>query len=106
MKRLGILMAVLVLTVGCARQAGIMQPDAESALLLTGNIRGSVLVLNGNRIGQIDQVAEVFDYKDGKGVQFAVDPGTHEVEVSKDGRLLVNRKLYLNDQQTMEVVVP
>lgn len=106
MKRLGAFVVVVLLAVGCARQGGVVQPDAQSMLLLTGNIQGSVLVLDGNRVGQIDQIGEWFDYKDGKGVQFTVDPGTHQVEVRKDGRLLVNRKLYLNDQQTMEVVVP
>ncbi len=92
------LLTGLLLT-GCGYKEGVVQPAEASYLHFTGNLeRVSV---------QIDNM-EPFALKNTGGdesVIHQISPGQHVVKVFRNGELIVNRILLLDNQMTKEVMI-
>lgn len=90
----------------CGYQEGIIQKGEKSFIKFTGN-RTNVSV-------QIDDMKE-FVLKPGAPSEtnssnvnklYQVSPGQHSIKVYRDGELIVNRILFLDNQTTVEVIIP
>ncbi len=61
--------------------------------------------------GNIDQVRILIDdselsKSENKDAVYQVKPGNHEVKIFRNGQLIVDRTLFIDDQVTMEVDIP
>ncbi|MFZ3136043.1 MAG: hypothetical protein WA126_01485 [Thermodesulfovibrionales bacterium] len=90
----------------CGYQEGIVQKGEKSFIKFTGN-RTNVSV-------QFDDMKQ-FVLKSGADSEksssdvnklYQVSPGQHSIKVYRDGELIVNRILFLDNQATVEVIIP
>ena len=97
MKTLLIIATTLVLLIsGCGSKAGVKSEAQKSYLYFSGQTKGVVV--------SIDK-GEGFSVKAGQNNQYGVKPGKHLVEVSRDGKLIVKREIYLGDGIAKEIEV-
>jgi len=101
MKKLiiGIMLLLLIFLAGCAAttQQGVIQHEEAAYLKLTGNLENAYLAIDDNPPVLIEEPLEDFVYQ--------LTPGTHIITVTRDGKLLMKRELYFDDQITREVEV-
>lgn len=82
--------------VGCGGyQTGVRQKATVSAIELTGNYAGATLVIDNGQPLSLDKIH-----------RYELAPGKHTIQVFRGDRLLVNRVLFLSNDQTTEVRVP
>ena len=99
---------VTTLVIGaCGYQEGAIQRAERSYLKFSGNV--------GNAIARVDDgppfvlLPGDVTQADGQsvpGTLYQVPPGRHRVTVTREGQVVVDRILMLNDKTTMEVPVP
>jgi len=95
---LGIVIVLLMFLAGCAaNQQGVVQYEEAAYLKLTGNLENAYLAIDDNPPVLIEEPQDNFVYQ--------LTPGTHIITVTRDGKLLVKRELYFDDQITREVEV-
>ncbi len=83
----------------CGYQAGIIQKADKSFFKFTGN-RQNVSVV-------IDEMEPfVLKSRDGNRTIYQTSPGKHSLKIYRDGRLLIDKILFLENQATMEVEIP
>ena len=100
-----LLLGILILH-ACGYQEGIVQKGEKSFIKFTGN-RTNVSV-------QIDDMNQFVltsgtDSEKSSGNDnklYQVSPGKHSIKVHRDGELIVNRILFLDNQTTTEVIIP
>jgi hypothetical protein len=107
MKILSILFFVLIAT-GCQTnyQTVTQADDSIAYVQLAGDFWGTELILDENPPIQVSP--EKFDsFKlDGKEViKFELSTGSHRVKILRAGKVLVDRKIYVSDGNTFEVIV-
>jgi hypothetical protein len=79
--------------------------DTKAFVLLTGNFEGASMQINTNTPITLADNIETFTL-DGKEVaKFEVTSGTNTIKIYKDGALVVNRKLYITNGNSIEVNV-
>lgn len=100
MKR-AILAFVFVLCVSaCGHHEGIVQKAEKSFLKFTGKTDSvSVQIDDGVPLSLVPSHGP-------GGTLYQLSPGKHKVKVYRDGILVVNRILVLDNQAIMEVIVP
>ena len=92
-----IVFALLILFLGCASNQGVIMKDNVSYLKLSGDATNITLQIDDNS----EKIIEVISSK----LLYEIVPGVHIVTVKKDGELLVQRKLYFDNQKIMEIKV-
>ena len=86
-----------IILFGCAYNQGVIQKDDVSYLKLTGNL---------NKISlQIDEDAIIELTNFNNKTVYEIKPGVHIVTIRRDNKVIVERKLYFNNQTTREVNV-
>ncbi len=97
MKTLTIILFLLFLLPSCGGyKESVKQSQEQAFLSFTGNAIGaSFSVDNGDRV-TIGEGSFVYKLK----------PGKHEVKVFRGGQTVVQRQIYIGDQETVEVQVP
>lgn len=89
------LLGVLLLS-GCGYKEGVATGEQESYLYFSGNTANvTVSIDNG----------EQFTVKPGRDNQYRVKPGKHAVRVLRDGKLIVDREVYVGDGVAKEIGV-
>jgi hypothetical protein len=89
-------LSLCLLAVSCGYQEGIVQKSEKSFLKFTGNPAEVTI--------QIDDMQPFAVATSDKLYQ--VSPGKHMVKAYRNGELIVNRLLILDNQVTMEVTIP
>ncbi len=83
----------------CGYQAGIIQKADKSYFKFTGN-RENVSVA-------IDELKPfVLESKEGNKMLYQTSPGKHSLKVYRNGELLIDRLLFLENQAATEVQIP
>jgi len=83
----------------CGYQAGIIQKADKSFFKFTGN-RENVSIV-------IDELEPfVLEGKNGNKMLYQTSPGKHSLKVYRNGNLLIDKVLLLENQATMEVQIP
>lgn len=96
-RTLAIIFLVVLSLSACAYNEGVIQPAEQSFLKFTGNPEGASV--------QIDQ-SQPFELNDVSGKIYKVQPGKHIIKIFRNGNLLVDRVLILDNETTKEVDVP
>lgn len=119
--RFRIILTVLLLLFvsACGYQSGQIQKQEESFVKFTGTWENAevyfdnapVIVLaykdvaTGNDGEYVGNETETTT-REKPVLTYSLSPGKHRVKIIRDGRVVVNRVLFLGDQSTMEVRIP
>ena len=103
MKKIILLLLGILILHACGYQEGIVQKGEKSFIKFAGNLE--------NVSVQLDDMNQ-FVLKSGSesgtddNKLYQVSPGKHVLKVYRDGNLIINRILFLDDQATAEVIIP
>jgi len=98
---------VLLLSACSTQFQAVTQVDDKAYLQLSGNFIGSVLQLNNQPpISLADGNVETFNLNGATVAKFELSTGSHQVQVTRDGQVLVKRTLFVSQGNTIEVRVP
>lgn len=90
---------LLALIVGCAYPtSGVRVPDERPSIAVKNAPRDAVLYVDGLNMGMAR------DY-DGRSQVLLLEPGTHKVEVSTGGRVLLSETVFLGGGELRTLVV-
>jgi hypothetical protein len=106
MKRVILLVLGIMVLHACGYQEGIIQKGEKSFIKFTGHWENVSV-----QIDDIDQFvlktgSDAERSSNNENKQFQVSPGRHSIKVFRDGNLIVNRILLLDNQTTTEVIIP
>lgn len=79
--------------------------DTKAFVLLTGNFEGASLQINSNSPIVLSDDIETYTLDGSEVAKFEVTAGTNTIKVFKNGALVVNRKLYITNGNSIEVNV-
>lgn len=82
----------------------VKQVDDKAYLQLTGAIDDGTLLINDQSIDL--GVAEKFEIDGNEVAKFEIASGTHLITVSRNGQVIVKRKIYVTNGNVAEVIVP
>lgn len=98
---------VLLLSACSTQFQTVTQVDDKAFLQLSGNFADTVLQLdNQPPISLADGSVETFDLNGATVAKFELSTGSHQVQVTRNGQVLVKRTLYVSQGNTVEVRVP
>jgi len=103
MKKVILLLLGILILHACGYQEGVVQKGEKSFIKFAGNLE--------NVSVQLDDTSQ-FALKSGSesgaddNKLYQVSPGKHSLKVYRDGNLIINRILFLDDQATAEVIIP
>lgn len=90
---------VTLLLIGCTiHQEGVIQKADLSYIMFKGNVKEVTVKIDNNNPFQIEGAENRTLYQ--------LRPGKHIIKVFRNGELIVNRILFLDNQTTTEVLVP
>jgi len=98
---------VLMSVAGCADiQKQVGAPENQGGIIFYGNLKNAEVSIGAIHIPDLGREKGRFKLHDTSAIQYSLDPGTYQIKITRSGRLLVNRKLFLSDGQMLEVNVP
>ncbi|MGB0894122.1 MAG: hypothetical protein ACPGUD_06915 [Parashewanella sp.] len=107
LKNILIAMSLLLITACGSTYNATTQVAEQAYLQLTGNFwNAQVSVDNQAAVAIMKDNVESFEIGNKEVVRFPVSPGTHLITVSKNGTVIVKRKIYVSNSNTFEVIVP
>lgn len=86
----------LVLLGGCGYKEGVVNADRKAYLYFTGNVKEVSVSVDGGT---------PFSVEEGRDNLYTIAPGKHRVEVMRDGRVIVEREVYVGDGISKEIAV-
>jgi hypothetical protein len=97
---------VILILYACGYQEGVVQKGEKSFVKFTGNLTNvSVQIDDMNQFVLKAGGDESGKSNDDKKL-YQVSPGKHLIKVYREGHLIVNRILFLDNQATAEVIIP
>ena len=90
-----ILLSMLVFVFACGHSEGIIQKAEKSFIVFTGNLENVKV--------QIDDLEPIFP---SPKTHYQLFPGRHQLSAFRDGILLLDRVVILENQVTMEITMP
>jgi hypothetical protein len=97
MMKTTIVSIMLLLFVGCAYNSGTVQIAKKSYLQFSGNIEGVSVIIDEN---------DAFSLSLEKDPLYQLNPGKHTLKIFRNSNLIVDRVIFLEDQGTMEILIP
>lgn len=85
-----------ILFTGCGHKEGTVTATKKSYLYFTGNVSNVTVSVDGG---------EKFNVIAGQNNQYSIYPGKHLVEVYRNGKIIVQRKIYVGDDIAKEIEV-
>jgi len=98
------LLSCLVLA-ACGYHEGIVQKSDKSFIKFTGNIKNATAQIDDGQAFSIEQPA-TGEEPIWRNTVYQVPPGKHIVKVSRNGQVVVERIIILDNQTTREVEIP
>ena len=93
------LFLVVSFLISCAaHQEGIIQQADRSYIMFTGNLKEVTVQIDDENPFQLEG--------EKKKTLYQVRPGKHTVKAFRRSELIVKRLLFLDNQMTMEVLIP
>lgn len=105
MKHLIFLVFSLFLSACSTSFSETKQVDDKAYLQLSGNIKGTTLILDNTTSVQLDD-ADTFSLDGETVAKFDLSVGSHQVEITRGQQVLVKRKIYVTNGNVFEVRVP
>jgi len=107
---IGISIALLFI-ITCGYREGVLQKDSVSYVWFTGNVEGAMASIdNGEpfalQVSNYPQDASSGGKSDAKYVHYKLSPGKHRITVKKQGQVVVDRIVILENENIKEIDVP
>ncbi len=98
MKTMTITLITLLLTffTGCGYKEGVTTEDAKAYIYFTGDLDDVTV--------SVDHAPE-FEVKAGRDNQYKLKPGKHLIEVYRDGKIIIQREVFLGNGLAKEIGV-
>ena len=93
---------------GCSSQfESVTQVNDSATLQLEGNFLNTQLSLDGGTpIELTENTIETFSLQGKTVTRFPISTGKHTLTISRAGKIIVNRLIYVSNSNSFEVVVP
>ncbi len=89
---------------GCGGyKEGMVQPDQESFIWFSGNLEAAVATIDNGAAIKLDEPSEADP--EGKTL-YRLKPGKHDVVVTRNGQVIVNRSIMVGSGAAKEIAVP
>ena len=95
--KMTIISIALLLFMGCAYNTGIVQRAEKSYLQFIGNSEGVSVIIDENN---------AFGLSTTKDTLYQLNQGKHTLKIYRNNNLIVARIIFLEDQETMEIIIP
>ncbi|MDN3651319.1 hypothetical protein QWY77_00780 [Thalassotalea ponticola] len=109
MKQIALLLSTLILALnvtGCAKNyQSVSQVEDSGFLVLKGNYVGTEIII-GDQVIVIDEDTKFYKVDGERVAKFPLAVGSHNIEVRRDGNVILARKLFLTNEQSAEVLIP
>ena len=92
-----IVCVMFLLLIGCAYNTGTVQIAEKSYLQFSGNIEGVSVIIDGD---------DAFNLSTTEDTLYQLSPGKHSLKIYRSNNLIVDRVIFLEDQGTMEILIP
>lgn len=81
---------------GCGYKEGVSAGDQKSFLYFYGNSKNATVSIDDG---------EKFSVKTGRDNQYKIKPGKHTVRVYREGKMVVEREIYVGDGIAKEITL-
>jgi hypothetical protein len=106
MKHYFSLLLCVFLLAACHTYQSVTQTEAGSFIQLKGNFRDAELLIDAQPAIILDAKQKTFSLNGAEVMKFAVSVGTHRVQVIKNGNIAVDRKIFISEGNSFEIIVP
>ena len=93
-----ILSISLILLYCCSLNTGTIQKAEKSYLKFIGKAEFVTVIVDDDRSFDLNTVE--------KNAVYQIDPGKHRIQIYRSGELVVDRVVFVEDQGTMEILLP
>lgn len=97
---------MLLVLAGCGTFQNVTQLEEQTYLQLSGSVEDIVLTIDSQPEIIVASDAKSFDLNGETVTQFIIAPGQHIVKIERNGELLVHRKLYVAEGNSVEIKLP
>lgn len=98
--------AALALLSACGSYQSTTQVDNVAYIQFSGETNKEQVSIDGQPVGTLGDDLESFDVNGKTVTRIQVQPGTHDVVVTRDGKQIIKRKIYISDGNSAEVNLP
>ena len=99
---IGSLCACLISACGGYKE-GMVQPDQQSYVWFSGNPEAAVATIDNGAAIKLDEPSE----KDPEGrTLYRIKPGKHDIVVTRNGQVIVNRTIMVGSGAAKEIALP
>lgn len=107
---IGITIALLFV-IACGYREGVLQKEAVSYIWFTGNVNGAMASIdNGEpfalQASDYPEDASSRGKSEAKYIHYKLSPGKHRITVKKQGQVVVDRIVILENENIKEIDVP
>ena len=94
----------------CGHTSGVVTNDSQSYVRFAGDFKGTVVYIDDNAPIMLGKSSSA-DHSDGLGskkrsIHYELSPGRHTIVIKKDGRVIVEREVFIDSTITKEIQVP
>lgn len=89
------LLSILLFS-GCGYKEGISAGDQKSYLYFSGNTKDVTVSVDSG---------EQFAVEQGRDNQYKIKPGKHTVRVYREGKIIIEREIYVGDEIAKEISI-
>lgn len=102
---------VFVLLTGCGYKEGVIQDEPVSYFRFTGALQGAVVSIDNLEPFELQKADSSADDKNNHSeatgpIHYRVEPGKHRIIIKKNGQVVVDRIIMLDNGVTREVRIP
>jgi len=102
-KILSMIVVALLIVTGCGTYRQVVQVDDKAYLLLIGDPKGNIIIIDDGKPIDLAQDTTSFNLNGKTATKIEVSIGSHTVKITKGGVLTVNRKFYVSTGISFEV---
>lgn len=91
-------LSCLLVTAGCGYKEGVKIEEQKAYLYFTGNTAGAEIRVDGKSfvLGKEVTTDDLFQ----------IEPGQRHIEVKKNGKTVISRKIYVSEGISREIQIP
>jgi hypothetical protein len=91
---------------GCGYKEGVLIKEPVSYLWFTGNVQQAFVKIDGKEPFEIGRWAAEQRSSEGNLVYYQIPPGKHRIIVEKNGKVVVDRILFVGNENIQEIQIP
>jgi hypothetical protein len=96
---------ILLVITSCGYREGVLQKEPVSYLWFTGNVDKAMASIDGGAPFAL-QIDNTSGSSEAKFIHYKLSPGKHRITVTRDGQIIVDRTIILENENTREIQVP